>query len=122
VSRRPAFALAALLVLALALVGAGCGGGGKDKSSTSGATSKQSALSIRAFKFIPADVEVAAGAKVSWVNLDTASHTATSDTGGAFDTGTIDRGKTKSVVLSKPGTYAYHCAFHPFMHGKVVVR
>ena len=109
-------------LLALALLGAGCGGSSKNKSSTSGAASKQSALSIRAFKFIPADVEVAAGAKVSWVNLDTASHTATSDTAGAFDTGTIDRGKTKTVVLNKPGTYAYHCAFHPFMHGKIVVK
>ena len=36
---------------------------------------------------------------------------------GAFDTGPLKRGDSKPVRLTKPGRYAYHCDFHPFMHG-----
>ena len=41
---------------------------------------------------------------------------------GLFDTDIINKGETKSVTVSKPGTFEYYCALHPFMHGTVIVR
>jgi len=46
--------------------------------------------------------------------------TATAD-GGAFDTGDVDPGASKTTTLSKAGRYAYHCQIHSFMNGTSVV-
>jgi len=46
--------------------------------------------------------------------------TATAD-GGAFDTGDVDPGASKTTTLSKAGRYAYHCQIHSFMKGTSVV-
>src|SRR5262249_55503324 len=35
---------------------------------------------------------------------------------------TVAPGTSKSVTFSTAGTFAYHCAIHPFMHGSVGVR
>jgi plastocyanin len=58
---------------------------------------------------------------VTWDNVDTAGHTAT-DPERAFDTGPIDKGQSKTLTLSQPGTYHYICDFHPFMKATIVVR
>ena len=57
---------------------------------------------------------------MTWTNHDATAHTATAD-GGAFDTGTISPKHSKTVDLSKPGTYAYHCVFHAFMTATIRV-
>ena len=72
------------------------------------------------FKFKPETVTVKAGTKVTWVNNDAAPHTATAT--GAFDTDTLRKGDKKTLKLKKPGTYAYICAFHPFMKATVIVQ
>ena len=41
---------------------------------------------------------------------------------GAFDTDTLTKGQSKTVILRKPGTYPYVCSFHPFMKGTVTVQ
>jgi plastocyanin len=46
----------------------------------------------------------------------------TSTKGHALHSQALDTGQRYSVVLRKPGTYAYFCKIHPFMHGVVVVR
>lgn len=91
-------------------------------SSNSAAGAQQKAdVSIKNFKFVPATVKVKAGGTVTFTNQDAAAHTATSDKGGVFDTNGLDKGKSKTVTFKTPGTYAYHCDFHPFMKGTVVV-
>jgi plastocyanin len=65
---------------------------------------------------------VKVGTKVTFKNSDGQQHTATSDTSGAFDAGTIDAGGSKEFTFDKAGTFAYHCSFHPFMHGTVEVQ
>jgi len=40
----------------------------------------------------------------------------------ARDTGGLAKGRSKIVVLRKPGTFVYRCDFHPFMTAKVVVK
>jgi plastocyanin len=73
------------------------------------------------FKFDPADIEVSAGTKVTWVNNDPARHTVTFDN-GEFDTGDFPHGDSRSYVFNKAGNYTYHCTVHPSMKGSVTVR
>ncbi|HEV2723448.1 MAG TPA: cupredoxin family copper-binding protein [Thermoleophilaceae bacterium] len=99
-------------------------GGGEQSASASqveGPVSKEGRVGIKAFKYMPAALTVKAGSKVTFVNDDTADHTATSTAGGAFDTDRIEKGKSGSVTLRKPGSFDYICAYHPFMKGKIRV-
>jgi plastocyanin len=73
--------------------------------------------------FIPATVTIPQKAKVTWINKDYVTHTATSGDGGkAFDTHPILPGesKTLNINLSK-GAYPYYCKIHPWMLGNMVV-
>ena len=69
---------------------------------------------------------VAVGTKVTFTNEDSAPHTATSGQSptadGVFDTGTLKKGQSKPVKLTKTGTFAYYCAIHPFMKATVIVK
>jgi plastocyanin len=81
------------------------------------------------YGFNPLTVTVVIGVNntVFWTNADAAPHTVTSDTGDSvsFDSGTsgslITQGGTFQFTFTTPGTYAYHCTFHSWMHGKVIV-
>ncbi|MDE3230655.1 MAG: cupredoxin domain-containing protein [Chloroflexota bacterium] len=76
------------------------------------------------YSFSPASVTVKVGDTVMWVNDTAVPHTSTSDSGAAmtWDSSSISNGGgTFSMAFTKAGTFAYHCAFHPFMHGKVIV-
>ncbi|MGZ3497994.1 MAG: cupredoxin domain-containing protein [Vulcanimicrobiaceae bacterium] len=75
---------------------------------------------IKDFKFSPATLHVDSGDTVVFVNDDTESHTATS-TARTFDSGGLDTGDRWTVKFSKPGTYSYICALHPYMKGQIVV-
>lgn len=79
-------------------------------------------VDITDFKFDPITVTVKAGGKLTWINHDTAPHTATASGDGAFDTGTLKKNDKTTVQLKKPGTYAYVCAIHPFMTATVIVQ
>lgn len=120
------------LVVAM-LVLAGCGGGGGTDPTTpsgsspnpaaaSSSSSGPRAVTIADYTYEPADLTVAAGTTVEFTNEDSTPHTATSNQSGAFETGSIDTGKSAEVKLEKPGTYAYYCAFHPFMKGTIKVE
>src|SRR5919199_2318471 len=72
------------------------------------------------YSFLPDDITLPAGSGITFMNLSSAPHTATSDT-GAFDTGTLPAGGIKRIVFDTPGTYLYHCTIHPTMHGRIVI-
>jgi plastocyanin len=63
---------------------------------------------------------------VVWSNDDTAAHTVTSDnnTGGApvFDSGNMNGGQAYNYTFTTPGTYPYHCSYHSWMSGTIVVK
>ncbi|MFD7259623.1 cupredoxin domain-containing protein [Streptomyces sp. NPDC059874] len=89
---------------------------------TSAVTVDSAEVRIKDFKFNPADVKVSAGAKVTVINEDSAPHTLTASDGYAFDTGTIEPGKSGTFTApSKPGSYAFICSIHPEMKGTLVV-
>jgi amicyanin len=83
-------------------------------------------VGIKDFAFVPANVEVAAGKTVTWVNCEaagTAGHTVTSDAGSTeLSSPLMTRGQTYSHTFTKAGTFAYHCSPHPFMKATAVVR
>ncbi|MEO1536627.1 MAG: cupredoxin domain-containing protein [Pseudomonadota bacterium] len=76
-------------------------------------------IEITGFAFQPEALEMQSGDKVMFVNLDGAPHTAT-DEDGAFDTGTLNKGEERTIVIEKAGTYNFFCKFHPGMRGRIV--
>ena len=116
----------ALPLTVLALLLAGCGGGSdsssSDASGSSASASGAKAVTIKNYKYAPADLTVPVGTTVKFTNEDSTPHTATSKESGAFESGSIDTGKSGTITLEKAGTFAYYCAFHPFMKGTITVE
>jgi plastocyanin len=77
-------------------------------------------VTIADFAFGPAELSVAAGTTVTFVNNDSAPHTATADD-GSFDTGGLETGESATVTLDEPGTHHYVCTYHPRMTGTITV-
>lgn len=119
-------AVGAALILATGVVALTSGGGDADASGTPAAATAADRVEIKDFKYLPDAVTVAVGTKLTWTNSDSAPHTATSGTSPnpdkVFESGTMAKGESKSVTVSKPGTFVYYCAFHPFMQATVVAR
>jgi plastocyanin len=88
---------------------------------TGGAGRSGTAIAIKNFQYSPNSITVAAGTKLTVTNDDGTAHTLTADD-KKFDTGTLDGGATKTITLSSPGTYTYHCDIHNYMTGRIVVR
>jgi hypothetical protein len=63
---------------------------------------------------------VALGEQVTWTFPEVMSHTTTSDN-GFWNSGPHSNGATFARAFATAGTFRYHCAIHPFMHGRVVV-
>lgn len=114
-------ALGALLAV-LAVVAIPISGGESSGSGGAGSGASGNAVDIKDFNFVPATLTVKAGTKVTWTNSDSAAHTATADVDGGFDTDKLEKGAKGSVTFKKPGNYAYHCDFHAYMKGTVVVE
>lgn len=92
----------------------------ESKPAPSGEAAKAEKVEIVEFTYQPDPVTIAAGGKVTWVNRDSAPHTATAED-GSFDTGTLGEGKIGSQSFKEPGTYPYICTIHPTMKGTVEV-
>ena len=75
---------------------------------------------ISDFKFTPATITIHAGDTITWTNVGPTEHTATANN-GSFNTGILKKGQSASHTFTQPGTYAYICTIHPFMHGTIVV-
>jgi plastocyanin len=131
---RLAAAIAATLTLA------SCAGSAAEESSRPQATDDSAAVTVEYVAFAPATLEVDAGTKVTWTNLDAnVVHTATSGTPGDKGVPGLDNGTTPdpdgtfdgdmdgadatfSFTFDEPGTYAYFCRVHQSMTGEIVVR
>ena len=100
---------------------AGCGSSAATHSQSAAPSSGGAEkVVIQGYAYKPAALTVSRGSKVTFTNRDSTAHTATVS-GGAFDTGTVAPGQSKTINLTRPGTYSYICQFHPFMHGQVSV-
>ncbi len=86
-------------------------------------------ISISTFSpyYSPELAQIGTGTPISWKNATGALHSITHDgctTGErcAFDSGPIGPSGTFTVQNLPPGSYAYHCLYHPIMRGVLVVR
>jgi plastocyanin len=106
---------------------------------TSGAASPYpgySSGSTTLYGYAPTTITVVIGKNntVVWVNRDSAFHTATaaSSAPASFDSGCLDGVgapcpssagvSTYQFTFTAAGTYLYHCIYHPWMQGKVIVK
>ena len=82
-----------------------------------------SAANTTSVYFSPQIITVVIGVNntVTWTNDDIAAHTVTSNT-GAFDSGNLAAGASWNYTFTTPGTYGYHCSYHPWMQGTVIVK
>jgi plastocyanin len=108
------------MLIAVAVV-AGCGGSGSGSSKPRNGAQPSARVDIRSFKFSPPTVTVTKGGAITWTNSDAAAHTVTA-ADRSFDTHTINHAKSHTLVFKSSGTFKYHCDFHPFMKGIVIVR
>lgn len=76
-------------------------------------------VEIKNGRFSPATLEMQAGDRVTFINMDRAPHTATADN-GAFDTGRLGQGDEATIQITAAGNHSYFCAVHPRMKGRIV--
>ncbi|MDG6922171.1 MAG: cupredoxin domain-containing protein [Nitrososphaerota archaeon] len=82
-----------------------------------------SAANSTTIYYSPPTITVVIGVNntVTWVNNDIAPHTVTADD-GSFNSGNLDAGASWTHVFTTPGTYSYHCNYHTWMHGTIIVK
>lgn len=93
------------------------------KQVTAGTSSSTETVTIQNFAFSPPEIDISPGMTVVWINNDSTTHTTTSDMRGAesWNSGNLAPGQSFSWVFRTVGSYSYHCAIHPSMHGTVRV-
>jgi plastocyanin len=75
----------------------------------------------QAWTYDPNILTVPVGTTVTWTNIGAAPHTVTSDDGASFDSGNMDPQVAFSFTAASPGTFTYHCNYHPWMTGEIDV-
>ena len=100
-------ALAAALLLA-----------GAHSAAAEGAT-----VAIDNFAFTPAQITIAPGATLTWVNHDDIPHAIVATGAGVVvKSPVLDTDEQFTATFAAPGSYGYFCSMHPHMQGTVVVR
>ena len=70
----------------------------------------------------PSALTVKVGSTVTWTNSGAVIHTLTADDRKSFDSGMIRPKASFSLTPRSPGTFAYHCIYHPWMKGTLTVE
>lgn len=131
-NKRRGFVRASVLVIVLVAGACGADNGDAAKSDQRSSAATEVVMKLVAFK--PGELEVKAGATVTWRNGDPGAHTVTAGTveqgssavtpkpDGKFDSGEVANGETFEQTFDQPGTYSYFCALHPAtMRGEIRV-
>lgn len=120
----------ARVAVALAVTGILAAGGGRSAAKAASPPPAQRVSGERAthgvqetdlLQFQPSNVQVAAGDVVEWVDAGSVAHNVTFDRQPEISSGTMNRGDRYQVRFMAPGTFRYHCTFHPGMDGTVTV-
>ncbi|MGH9124640.1 MAG: cupredoxin domain-containing protein [Acidimicrobiales bacterium] len=113
---------AVAMALVLTLGAGACSSSKKASSTTSSAsscTSSSATVDISNYSYKPSPCQVKVGEKITVTNVDNTDHSLTAND-GAFDTGVFSSG-SKTITITKAGTYSIHCRIHSFMQGTIVV-
>ena len=119
-TRLPANSFRALIP-ALILVMSLAGPVKAEDQATGVALTSSPTVHIDNFTFTPAELTVAPGTTVTWVNGDDIPHTVVA-TNKAFRSKVLDTEQQFSFTLKDAGTYEYFCSLHPHMKAKVIVK
>lgn len=133
---RRQFALLALVLVTGVFAIAGCGssGGGdsssnptpsaKTEPSSTGSTKAAGGaqVNMKNIQYVPAQITVKRGEKITWTNTDSVAHTVTAQKGATFDSGTLDVGSSFSFTPKNAGAIAYVCQIHPNQKGTITVQ
>lgn len=74
---------------------------------------------MRGIAFDPLEIVIDVGESVTWTNMDTVPHTATSgspgdgDFGSVFRSAQLSRGETFTHTFDESGEFIYFCEVHP---------
>lgn len=77
-------------------------------------------IRIQNFAFTPQNLEVKLGTTVTFRNDDDIPHLVVASD-GSFRSKALDTGDTYAFTFTKLGDFAYFCALHPYMQGKITV-
>ncbi|HYR61406.1 MAG TPA: cupredoxin domain-containing protein [Actinomycetota bacterium] len=118
-------ALGAAVAMLLAACGPGAARASGQRSSPaapagSTTTTGTTAITIVNFKFAPTPVTVKAGTAVEWTNRDGVAH-AVDFSVPDLHSSLLNSSDHFEHTFATPGSYAYICRIHPFMHGTLVV-
>jgi plastocyanin len=94
---------------------------GEATKSSAPAAATAAAITIANMSF-GAPITVTGGAQVSVKNDDSVEHSVTSDTAGKFDMDVDGKEQGSFTAPTEPGEYAFHCNYHPSMHGTLIVK
>jgi len=124
-----AVSVVAVIVLGISLATATAPAGGASVTAQAGGAGSGPVLkmTMKNFKFFPANPEVQPGERVEVTNFDAAPHSVSSGVppkdSSLFDTGLLAQGKTGFFVApKKAGRYPFFCLVHHFMVGMLIVR
>jgi plastocyanin len=78
-------------------------------------------IQMKNIKFVPDQLTIKIGTKVTWTNLDSVAHNVMADD-GSWSSDSLNNGQTFSKVFDKTGTFPYVCSFHPGMAGTIIVE
>ena len=67
-------------------------------------------------------ITVPPGAQITIKNDDSVEHSVTSDTADKFSVDVDGNEQSTLTVPTEPGEYAFHCKYHPAMHGTLIVK
>ena len=109
-----------IIFLILAVLISGCTGQ-KTETKTDTTPATPNTVLIKGFAFDPVTLTVAKGTTVTWMNMDSASHTVVA-TGMTFRSGNLNNGQSFAHTFNETGTFEYKCGIHPSMSGKVKVE
>ena len=113
-----------LAAVAAVVTLAACAGGTTSLKPATPTPESPDQVVIYDYKFVPQTLTVPVGTTVTWVNHDTAPHTATHRTYGAegFDTGNLANGQVYRHTFQTPGSYPYICMYHQGMTGTIIIQ
>ena len=101
---------------------AACGSSGPASTYGSAATDASAAKITIASHSFGDPITVPPGAQISVANNDSAEHSVTSDTASAFDVDIAGNADGSFTGPTEPGSYPFHCTYHPSMHGTLIVQ
>jgi plastocyanin len=67
-------------------------------------------------------ITVPPGSQIAIKNDDSVEHSVTSDTADKFSVDVDGNEQGTLTVPTEPGEYAFHCKYHPSMHGTLIVK